>query len=129
MHKKAKFSVFKFLIIKYLTKFCLVVCLHKITAIFSIVDEFCKDFDKTTQPFLLRRPSKRAPLMSKSEVITIYLLFHLNGFRCFKYYYTFYIHKNMQNEFANTVSYNRFFRTDAKYSFINDNFCKNLLFS
>ena len=31
----------------------------KITDIFSIVDEFCKDFDKTTQPFLLGTPSKK----------------------------------------------------------------------
>ncbi len=65
------------------------ICFDKITDIFSIVDEFCKDFDKTTQPFLLGKPSKRPSIMSKSEVITIYLLFHLSGFRCFKHYYIF----------------------------------------
>lgn len=84
------------------------ICFDKITDIFSIVDEFCKDFDKTTQPFLLGKPSKRPSIMSKSEVITIYLLFHLSGFRCFKHYYIFYVQKHMQNEFPNTVSYNRF---------------------
>jgi hypothetical protein len=69
------------------------ICFAKITDIFSIVDEFCKDFDKTTQPFLLGKPSKRSSIMSKSEVITIYLLFHLSGFRCFKHYYIFYVQK------------------------------------
>jgi len=84
------------------------ICFDKITDIFSIVDEFCKDFDKTTQPFLLGVASKRPPRMSKSEVITIYILFHLSGFRCFKHFYIFYVQKHMQNEFPNTVSYNRF---------------------
>ena len=84
------------------------ICFDKITDIFSTVDEFCKDFDKTTQPFLLGTISKRPPRMSKSEVITIYLLFHLSGFRCFKHFYIFYVQKHMQNEFPNTVSYNRF---------------------
>lgn len=80
----------------------------KITDIFCIVDEFCSNFDKTTQPFLLGKTSKRPPIMSKSEVITIYLLFHLSGFRCFKHYYIYYVQKHMQDEFPRTVSYNRF---------------------
>jgi hypothetical protein len=46
--------------------------------------------------------------MSKSEVIAITVLFHLSGFRCFKHYYIFYIQKHMQDDFPNTVSYNRF---------------------
>ena len=84
------------------------ICFDKITDIFCVVDEFCSDFDKTTQSFLLGKPSKRPPTMSKSEVITIYLLFHLSGFRCFKHFYIFYVQKHMIEEFPNTVSYNRF---------------------
>ena len=80
----------------------------KITDIFCIVDEFCKDFDATTQPFLLGKPSKRPPTMSKSEVISICMLFHLSGFRCFKHFYIFYLQRHMKREFPNTVSYNRF---------------------
>jgi hypothetical protein len=38
----------------------------EITDIFSIVDEFCKDFDKTTQHFLTGKPSKRPSIISKS---------------------------------------------------------------
>lgn len=84
------------------------ICFNKITDIFCIVDEFCKDFEKSTKSFLLGRPSKRPPRMTKSEVITIYLLFHLSGFRCFKHFYIYYVQKHLTKEFPNTVSYNRF---------------------
>ncbi len=81
---------------------------NKITDIFCVVDESCKDFDETTAPFLLGKPSKRPPVMSKSEVISICPLFHLSGFRCFKHFYMFYVQKHMQREYPKTVSYNRF---------------------
>ena len=81
---------------------------NKICDIFCLVDEFCKDFDKTTRYFILGKPSKRPSIMSKSEVISICLLFHLSGFRCFKHFYMFYVQRHMQAEFPKTVSYNRF---------------------
>lgn len=81
---------------------------NKISDIFCLVDEFCKEFDKTTAPFLLGKPSKRPPVMSKGEVISICMLFHLSGFRCFKHFYMFYVQRHMQAEFPQTVSYNRF---------------------
>ena len=86
---------------------------NKITDIFCVVDEFCNDFDKTTEPYLLGKPSKRPPVMSKSEVISICLLFHLSGFRCFKHFYMFYVQRHMQSEFPRTVSYNRFVELSA----------------
>jgi hypothetical protein len=86
---------------------------NKITDIFCVVDEFCNDFDKTTAPYLLGKPSKRPPVMSKSEVISICLLFHLSGFRCFKHFYMFYVQRHMQSEFPRTVSYNRFVELSA----------------
>jgi hypothetical protein len=80
----------------------------KITELFCITDEFCKNFEKTTKLFLIGNNPKKKPRMSTSEVITIYYLFHLGGFRCFKHFYLFYVQKHMKNEFQNTVSYNRF---------------------
>lgn len=80
----------------------------KISDIFCLVDEFCKDFDQTTRPFLIGKPSKRPAVMSKSEIISICVFFHLSGFRCFKHFYMFYLQKHMQPEFPNIVSYNRF---------------------
>lgn len=80
----------------------------KVTDIFCITDEFCKNFDKTTQGFILGKPSKRPPKMAKSEVMCIIMLFHLSGFRCFKHFYLFYVQRHMQSDFPQTVSYNRF---------------------
>ena len=52
----------------------------KITDIFCIVDEFCNDFENHTNGFLLSKPSKRPPKMSKSEVITIMIFAQLHKF-------------------------------------------------
>ena len=80
----------------------------KITDIFCTVDEFCIHFEKFTEPFLLGNPPKRKPKMSNSEIITIMILFHLSGFRTFKHFYIYYVQKHMQEDFPQTVSYNRF---------------------
>lgn len=84
------------------------ITMDKITEIFCLVDEFCQEFDRSTKPFLLGNPSKRPPKMSTSEVITIAMMFHLSGFRCFKHFYIYYVQKHLREEFPNTVSYNRF---------------------
>lgn len=80
----------------------------KITEIFCIVDEFCKEYDKIVNKALLGNPSKRPSIMSKSEVITLTILFQLSGFRTFKHFYIFYVQKHMTDDFPSTVSYNRF---------------------
>lgn len=80
----------------------------KITEIFCLVDEFCKEYDELVDKHLLGNPSKRPSIMSKSEVITITILFQLSGFRTFKHFYIYYLQKHMQDDFPNTVSYNRF---------------------
>lgn len=80
----------------------------KITEIFCLVDEFCKEYDQIVDKHLLGNPSKRPSIMSKSEVITITILFQLSGFRTFKHFYIYYLQKHMQDDFPTTVSYNRF---------------------
>lgn len=80
----------------------------KVTDIFCLVDEFCNNFDNYTKDFIIGKRSKRPSIMSKSEIITITILFHLSGFRCFKHFYINYVQKHMQVDFPNTVSYNRF---------------------
>jgi hypothetical protein len=80
----------------------------KITEIFCIVDEFCKEYDKVVNSSLLGHLSKRPSIMSNSEVITLCILFQLSGFRTFKHFYIFYVQKHMKDDFPATVSYNRF---------------------
>ncbi len=55
--------------------------IDKVIEIFVIVDEFCKKFDQETETFLPGNKPKRRPKMSKSEVITIIILFHLKNYR------------------------------------------------
>lgn len=80
----------------------------KITDIFCLADEFCQQFIPFLQQHSIGNKPKRPPIMSQSEVITITVLFHLSGFRCFKHFYVYYVQKHMQEEFPRTVSYNRF---------------------
>jgi hypothetical protein len=42
------------------------------------------------------------------EVMTISILFHLSGYRCFKWYYQEYVSKQLARYFPPLVSYNRF---------------------
>lgn len=81
---------------------------EQVTEIFCLVDEFCKEYDKIVEKKLLGNPSKRPPIMSKSEVITIMALFHLSGYRCFKHFYLERVKLHMKADFPRTVSYNRF---------------------
>nr|WP_201288638.1 IS982 family transposase [Sphingobacterium composti Ten et al. 2007 non Yoo et al. 2007] len=80
----------------------------KVTDIFCIVDEFCKNFEKNTKNFIIGMASRRPATMSNSEIISILLLFQISGFKCFKHYYIFYVQRHMNKDFPNTVSYNRF---------------------
>lgn len=83
-------------------------CYYKITDLFCVVDEFCKEYDQIVDKALLGNLPKRPPIMSKSEVITIAVLFHLSNFRTFKHFYIYYVQQHMKKEFPQTVSYNRF---------------------
>ena len=83
-----------------------------ITRIYCDVDDFCKALEGYCKAHLL--PCGKAPKwfpasrLSLSEVMTIILLFHLSGYRCFKWYYHRYVCVVMRNYFPEPVSYNRF---------------------
>lgn|SRR5690606_28298262 len=81
---------------------------NKITDIFCLADEFCQQFTPFLQKHSIGNKPKRPPVMSQSEIITIMVIFHLSGFRCFKHFYIYYVQKHMKTEFPKTVSYNRF---------------------
>ena len=46
--------------------------------------------------------------MSDAEIILIIILFHSEGYRCFKHFYQEYICKHLVHSFPERVSYNRF---------------------
>ena len=57
----------------------MVLSTDKITDIFYYIDEFCQEFDRSIEKHSLGNKPKRKPKMSKSEVITIMIMFHLQG--------------------------------------------------
>jgi len=91
----------------------------KITEIFYITDEFCKEFDLAKKGHILskkgsKKQRNRKFILSDSEVITILVLFHLGQFKNLKHFYINYVQKHMEKEFPNTVSYNRFTELQQK---------------
>lgn len=84
------------------------ICKDKITEIFYLTDEFCKDFEKTISKHTLGNEPRRKPKMSQSEVITIMILFHFGSFKNMKHFYEYFVKQHLKSEFPQTVSYNRF---------------------
>ena len=80
----------------------------KVTEIFYLTDEFCKEFKAAISSSMIGNEPKRKPRMSDSEVITLMTLFHSGSFRNMKHFYQHYVVKHLKSEFPDTVSYNRF---------------------
>ena len=65
---------------------------EKITEMFCIADDFCKEFDVEIAKLALQEPDgikhrKRKWRMSRAEIMPILICFHFNDFRNFKHYY------------------------------------------
>lgn len=91
----------------------------KITEIFYIIDEFCKEFEAAKEDHVLQKECakntrNRKFKLNDSEVMTILVLFHLENHRCLKHFYVNYVQKHLINEFPETVSYNRFVELQQK---------------
>jgi len=91
----------------------------KVTEIFCIVDDFCKEMTQILNENAIESDNSvkrrnRKSKMSDSEVITIMVLFHLKGYRCLKHFYINHVKQYMQSEFPETVSYNRFVELQSK---------------
>lgn len=80
----------------------------KITEIYYLVDNFCKEFDNNLSTKIIGKPHRRPPILTHSEVISIMILFHDKGYKCMKHFYTQYVQVHLTHLFPKTVSYNRF---------------------
>ena len=88
----------------------------KVTEIFCVLDEFCKNLDAELTKNLhiapidegYKRMRNRKGQMSKSEIMTILLCYHFGSFRNFKHYYLFFIREHLASYFPKAVSYTRF---------------------
>lgn len=80
----------------------------KITEIFVLADEFCKEFEKTMSIHSIGKAPKKKPKMSISEVICIMVIFHGMNQKTMKHFYLNFVQKYLTEYFPKTVSYNRF---------------------
>jgi Transposase DDE domain len=74
------------------------------------VDDFWQSFESQISEQQLPGKSKRGPAssLSTSEVMTIVIDFHQEGYRTFKDYYLSHVCQHLETEFPGLVSYNRF---------------------
>ncbi|MBN2611996.1 MAG: IS982 family transposase [Bacteroidales bacterium] len=83
----------------------------KLIQIFCMVDDFCNEYSRNIQQYELGVKSKNRkvpePQMCISEIMTIEILYHLSGHKCFKYYYLQMVEPSFKEYFPNLLSYNR----------------------
>lgn len=79
-------------------------------AIFCDADDFCKAYEEYCRNKLLMDKKEVVPKtkMALSEIMTILIMYHLSGYRTFKWYYVNHVMKYQKQDFPNLVSYNRF---------------------
>lgn len=109
-----------------------------LTIIFYEVDEFCKQFEKEYNNFLIEsgiQKRKKPGRLLMSEVITICIYFHHSGYKNFKQYYKNHVCKHLLTDFHDLVSYSRFVELKQKYLLplavftqLNQNACKGKTF-
>jgi len=91
----------------------------KITEIYCIADDFCKEFAQEIKKFKTlpcgdKKRRNRSCEMSDSEIMTILLLFHFGTFKNFKHFYLHYIGIHLRKEFPKQLSYNRFIAIERR---------------
>lgn len=93
----------------------------KVTEIFCICYDFCKEFNAEVEKNSIKAPDgrkhrRRNGMMSDAEVMMILICFHFNTFRNFKHYYLFYVKKHLAHLFPRVLSYNRFIEFESEVS-------------
>lgn len=93
----------------------------KVTNIYCMADDFCKKFAAQQEKYMVKDTShqyrNKPNRINDTEIMVI--LFHSDGFRCFKHYYQEYVCKHLTHLFPKCVSYNRFvkFKKRKCYSY------------
>lgn len=78
-----------------------------IVTLFCDIDDFCQRFELWMKAHLLRVRQRQSSL-HLSEVMTIMVLFHQQGYRTFKQFYLEHVCVHLRQEFLNLVRYSRF---------------------
>ena len=79
-------------------------------AIFCDADDFCRAYEEycRNKPLMDKEEVVPRTKMSLSEIMTILMMYHLSGYKTFKWFYTNHIMVHQRKDFPELVSYNRF---------------------
>ena len=85
----------------------------KVVEVFCEIDDFCKVYEAKLAPHLLACAasvhSVNQPSLSLSEMVTLEVLYHRSGHKCFQYYYEQEVLEgSLRSYFPAAPSYNRF---------------------
>jgi len=86
----------------------------KLIEIFCNCDDFCQQYGDEIeskflpQPLLFGKNPKVPCGLCTSEMLCIEIFYHLQGSKCFKYYYRYFVEEHLKSYFPGLVSYNRF---------------------
>ncbi len=88
-------------------------CASKITEIFCICDDFCREFESEISQKAIGTPKyrgcgKRKLGISDSGIMTILTIFHTNTFRNFKHFYIHFVLEHLKGLFPAAPSYPHF---------------------
>jgi hypothetical protein len=87
---------------------------RKVVEVFCFIDDFCQQVKQylATHPlpqgFEPPSAAGRKPALSESEVLTILVLYHLSGFKCFMYFYERLVLGQLHSYFPKACSYPQF---------------------
>ncbi len=89
-----------------------------LTELFCLVDEFCVRLERALPalPSLLSSHGP-APRLAPGEVLTLFILFHMQRYREFKKFYTDHVLQHLTSEFPHLVSYPRYIAILPRYAF------------
>ena len=102
----------------------------KITEIYCMADDFCKIFDETVKRHSVsdgKKHRNKPNRLSDAEVITILILFHMEGYRCLKHFYVGHVCLHCRLLFPKVVSYNRFVELEKEVAVQLEVFVKEVL--
>ena len=75
----------------------------KVTEIYCMSDDFCKEFAKVPERYIVEDGNhkhwNKPNRMSDVKIMVILILFHSEGFRCFKHYCKEYVCKHLTHLF------------------------------
>lgn len=95
----------------------------KLIEIFCNCDDFCQQYgneieSKLVPAKLSRERALKIPCgLSISELMCIEVFYHLQGSKCFKYYYKYFVEAHLKSHFPGLVSYNRFVQLKPRLFF------------